>query len=162
MPAFAAPMTQLQTRLDALVRTAPGRVGVAVLDLESGDRAEGRGRDPAPMASVFKVPTAIAVLRRTQARSVPLSTVAHVRSEDRAPAWSPLAQRVPGAGLDLTLDALLEAMIADSDNTAVDVLLRWMGGPAEVTAAIHRLGLRGIRVDRSERELAYALWGVAA
>ena len=161
-PAFAAPMTQLQTRLETLVRTAPGKVGVAVLNLDSGARAEVRGGEPAPMASVFKLPTAIAVLRRTQERNLPLSTIIHARPEDRAPPWSPLAPRIPDAGLDLTLDALLEAMISDSDNTAADVLLRWIGGPAEVTSIIEHLGLRGIRVDRSELELAHALWGVPA
>jgi len=161
-PAFAAPMTQLQTRLETLVRTAPGKVGVAVLDLDSGARSEVRGREPAPMASVFKLPTAIAVLRRAQERGLPLSTIVHARWEDRAPPWSPLAPRIPEAGLDVTLDALLEAMISESDNTAADVLLRWIGGPAEVTSAIDRLGLRGIRVDRSERDLAHALWGLPA
>jgi beta-lactamase class A len=53
-------------------------------------------------------------------------------------------------------------MVADSDNTAADVLLRWMGGPQEVRRVLGRLGVRGIRVDRSERTLAYALWGVEA
>jgi beta-lactamase class A len=160
-PAFAAPMTPLQARLDALAAAAPGRLGVAILDLDSGARAAVRGREPAPMASVFKLPTAVAVMHRAGERGIPLSTRLHVGWEDRAPSWSPLAERMPAAGLDLTLDELLEAMVADSDNTAADVLLRWMGGPEPVSAVLRKLGLGGIRVDRSERELAYASAGLS-
>ena len=159
-PAVAAPMSDVQARLDALVRSAPGRFGVAVLDLDSGARATVRGRTPAPMASVFKLPTAVAVLHRAQEESLPLSTVLQVRAEERAPGWSPLAARVPPAGLDLTLQALLESMVTESDNTAADVLLRWMGGPGEVIARLARLAVRGIRIDRNERGLSQAAWGL--
>jgi len=161
-PAFAAPADTLQQRLDAISQRVPGRLGVAVLDLDSGVRATVRGELPAPMASVFKLPVAVAVLRRTQEQALPLSTSVHVGWDERSPGWSPLAERVPRQGVDLSLDALLESMVADSDNTAVDVLLRWMGGPAEVMATLRRLGVQGIRVDRSERTLAYALGGAEA
>jgi beta-lactamase class A len=159
-PAFTAPMTPLQARLDALATAAPGRLGVAILDLDSGARAAVRGREPAPMASVFKLPTAVAVMHRAEERRIPLSTRLHVGWEERAPNWSPLAERMPAAGLDLTLDELLEAMVADSDNTAADVLLRWMGGPEPVSGVLRKLGMGGIRIDRSERDLAYASAGL--
>jgi beta-lactamase class A len=161
-PAFAAPADRLQQRLEAISQRLPGRLGVAVLDLDSGVRATIRGELPAPMASVFKLPVAIAALRRAQEQALPLSTLVHVGWDERSPGWSPLAARIPRSGLDLSLDALVETMVADSDNTAADVLLRWLGGPDEVTGTLRRLGARGIRVDRSERTLAYALGGAEA
>jgi len=159
-PAFAAPMAPLQARLDALAETAPGRLGVVVLDLASGARAAVRGQEPAPMASVFKLPTAVAVLRRADQEQIPLSTPVHVRWDERTPGWSPLGERVPPAGLDVTLDALIESMVGESDNTAADVLLRWIGGPQKVTAILRQLGIGGIRVDRSERTIAYHAAGL--
>lgn len=161
-PAFAAPADTLQQRLEAISQRFPGRLGVAVLDLDSGARAAIRGELRAPMASVFKLPVAVAVLRRTQEQALPLSTSVHVSWDERSPDWSPLAKRIPRDGLDLSLDALVETMVADSDNTAADALLRWLGGPGEVTATLQRLGFQGIRVDRSERTLAYALGGAEA
>src|SRR5215467_5842343 len=159
-PAFAAPMAPLQARLDALAETAPGRLGVVVLDLDSGARAAVRGQEPAPMASVFKLPTAVAVLRRADQEQIPLSTLVHVRWDERTPGWSPLGERVNPAGLDVTLDALIESMVGESDNTAADVLLRWIGGPQKVTAILRQLGIGGIRVDRSERTIAYHAAGL--
>jgi len=113
------------------------------------------------MASVFKLPLAVAVLRRAQEQSIALTQLVHVRWEDRNPGWSPLAGRVPRDGLDLSLGALLEATVSESDNTAADVLLRWMGGPPEVMRILRRLGVQGIRIDRSERALALDLWGLS-
>jgi len=156
----ATPAGPLSQRLEDITRRVPGRLGVAVVDLDRGTRVAVHGDVPAPMASVFKLPLAIAVLRRTQEQAIPLSTPVHVLWEERNPGWSPLAQRVPRAGLDLSLESLLEAMVSESDNTAADVLLRWMKGPPEVMPILQRLGVGGIRIDRSERELAYDLWGL--
>lgn len=150
----------LSQQLEDIARRVPGRLGVAVVDLDRGTRVAVHGDVPAPMASVFKLPLAIAVLRRTQEQAIPLSTPVHVLWEERNPGWSPLAQRVPRAGLDLSLESLLEAMVSESDNTAADVLLRWMKGPPEVMPILQRLGVGGIRIDRSERDLAYDLWGL--
>ena len=150
----------LSQQLEDIARRVPGRLGVAVVDLDRGTRLGVHGDVPAPMASVFKLLLAVAVLRRTQEQAIPLSTPVHVLWEERNPGWSPLAQRVPRAGLDLSLESLLEAMVSESDNTAADVLLRWMKGPPEVMPILQRLGVGGIRIDRSERELAYDLWGL--
>ncbi len=40
-----------------------------------------------------------------------------------------------------------------SDNTAADALARLVGGPQKVTALLHQMNLRGIRVDRLEQQL---------
>ena len=159
-PAAAAPAPSLQQQLESIARRVPGKLGVAVLDLDRGTRAAVRGTSPAPMASVFKLPLAVAVLRRAQEQAIPLTVIVRVRWEDRNPGWSPLAQRVPRNGLDLSLGELLEAAVSKSDNTAADVLLRWMDGPPEVMRMLRRLGVEGIRIDRSERALALDLWGL--
>jgi beta-lactamase class A len=159
-PTVAASPGGLPQRLEAIARHVPGKLGVTVLHLDRGTRAAVRGDVPAPMASVFKLPLAVAVLRRAQEQGIALSLPVHVLWEERNPGWSPLAQRIPRSGLDLSLDALLEAAVSDSDNTAADTLLRWMRGPEEVMRLLRRLGLGGFRIDRSERELAYDLWGL--
>jgi len=159
-PALAAPAPPLQQRLESIARQVPGTLGVAVLDLDRGTRTAIRGDVAAPMASVFKLPLAVAVLRRAQERAIALDVPVHVRWEERAAGWSPLAPRVPPSGLDLPLEELLGAMVSQSDNTAADALLRWMDGPPEVMNVLRRLGLGGIRIDRSERAIALDLWGL--
>jgi beta-lactamase class A len=159
-PAGAAPAPSLQQQLDSIASRVPGKLGVAALDLDHGTRAAVRGAAPAPMASVFKLPLAVAVLRRAQEQAIPLIVPIHVRWEDRNPGWSPLAQRVPREGLVLSLAELLQATVSESDNTAADVLLRWLDGPQEVMRILRRLGVEGIRIVRSERALALDLWGL--
>jgi len=159
-PAFAAPAPSLQQTLESIARRVPGTLRVAVLDLDRGTKESIRGDEPAPMASVFKLPLAVAVLRRTQEQGIPLAMPVQVRWEERNPGWSPLAQRIPRDGLLLSLEALLAAAVSESDNTAADVLLRWMDGPPEVMRILRRLEVGGIRIARSERALALDLWGL--
>src|SRR5206468_2080589 len=52
-------------------------------------------------------------------------------------------------GVSMSIENFMEMMLAISDNSAADVVLREGGGPAEVTARMKRLGFSGIRVDRN-------------
>jgi beta-lactamase class A len=56
--------------------------------------------------------------------------------------------------------ALLDPMITRSDNTATDVLFRLVGGPSAVQDQMRALGIDGIRVDRSIRELLLVLYSL--
>src|SRR5215472_740118 len=72
-PALAAPAPSLQQKLESIARGVPGTLGVAILDLDRGTRVAIRGDEPAPMASVFKLPLAVTVLRRTREQGIALS-----------------------------------------------------------------------------------------
>ncbi len=52
-------------------------------------------------------------------------------------------------GVSLSIENLMEMMLAISDNSAADLMLREAGGPEAVTTRMRELGLPGIRVDRS-------------
>jgi beta-lactamase class A len=56
-------------------------------------------------------------------------------------------------GVALSVRNLLELMLLISDNSATDVCLRLAGGGAAVTARMRALGIEGINVNRSTREL---------
>src|SRR3546814_13190561 len=49
--------------------------------------------------------------------------------------------------------AVLRAAVAQSDNTASDLLLRRIGGPRALTRFFQRRGIESFRVDRYEYEL---------
>ena len=150
-------------RLDAEIRTiaaaAGGTVGVSIVRLESGERVSVRGGERFPMASVFKLPLAVEILHRADAGSLPLDRVVRFTAADLSPGHSPLAAQFPRGG-EQSVEGLLERMLVESDNTAADLLLPLAGGPAGVTARLRALGIDGIRVDRSEVELAWSYFGV--
>lgn len=109
------------------------------------------------MASVFKLPLAMAVLDRTH-----LDDPVTVEPSSVRPYRSPIAERAPKGGIIMTVGELLEAMIVESDNTAADLLLDLTGGPRAVNNYLHKLQVDGIRIDRSEGQMALDYAGVTA
>jgi beta-lactamase class A len=89
----------------------------------------------------------------------PLEVRMKLEPSDVRPFRSPIADRSPHGGIVLTLEEVLDAVIIESDNTAADLLLRLLPG-SSVNAYVHKLGIDGIRVDRSEGEMAIDYAGV--
>jgi len=150
----------LEARFRTLAAPAGGEVGVSVLHLETGHGASFHGRERFPMASVFKLPLAVAFLARVDRGELRLDQSVVLGPADmRSP--GPLSERAPTGGITVSLRELLEAMLLDSDNTAADLLLPLSGGPEVVTARLDAAGLDDIRIDRSEAELAFDSYGVS-
>src|SRR5262249_42587165 len=55
-----------------------------------------------------------------------------------------------GSSMRFSVDRLLVAAVSESDNTAVDALIRLVGGPQVVTAYLRQHGIDGMRVDLGE------------
>jgi beta-lactamase class A len=149
----------LEQRVADLARNAGGTVGVSILHIESGKGANVRGATALPMASVFKLPVAYELLRRVDRGVVRMDQRIALSPADLRTGQSPIAERAPNAGITLSIGELLEAMLVDGDNTAADLLLPLAGGPEVITAQLDEAGLGGIRVDRSEAELAFDTYG---
>lgn len=106
------------------------------------------------MRSVYKLPIAIAVFRLVDEGRLRLDSMVTVTPADFAPMYSPLRAAAKGRPVTVTVDSLVMLMVAQSDNTASDVLLQLAGGPEAVTAGLRAWGATDVRVDRFERELA--------
>lgn len=133
----------------AIVGPAGGRVGFAALDLQSGKTLEWQADERFPTQSVFKLPIAIEVLLRVDAGTLDLQRAVALGAADaRGGAAGTLA--VPTTR---TIGDLLEVMIIHSNNVACDKLLALMGGPAVVDARMRKLGIDGITIRFSEREM---------
>lgn len=133
-PAAAASSPQLQTleqQLASLLEGQPANVGMAALDLRSGELVSVRGDVPFPMASTVKVAVAANYL----------SQVEYGRRS--------LDDRIAGR----SARSLLEAMMIRSDNQATDILMRDLGGPETLQAWLVQQGVSGIRIDRNIAQL---------
>ena len=131
------------------------RLGVFAVDTGSGRTVEHRADERFAYASTVKALAVGALLAQTSAgdlqRSVPIT------SGDLAAGYSPVTeQRVGGA---MTLEELCDAAVRFSDGTAFDLLLRELGGPTGLDAALERVGDRVTQVSRSEPELNSAVPG---
>ncbi len=132
---------------------AKGRLGVAVLHVETGERIAFHSDERFPMQSVFKLPLAVTMLSKVDAGDAKLDDVVTIKPQDlRSGPANALADVLPKGGTR-TVRQLIETMIIDSDNTAADLLLARVGGAEVVTRKLHALGIDGVDVSRSEAEL---------
>jgi beta-lactamase class A len=142
-------------------RAAPGVLGFALMNLESGEHFAVHGDRRFPMQSVFKAPLGAAALAELDAGRLRLDEAVIVEAHDLSPAWSPMADAWP-ARRDYTLGEVLTAAVTHSDNTAADLLMKRIGGPGAVSAWLSGERLNEIRIDRYERELQTDVYGMAS
>jgi len=129
-PAVAASspsLINLEQQLASLVANKSADVGIAALDLNTGETVSIKGNTPFPMASTVKV--AIAALY-----------LAQVDNGRRS-----LDDRISGT----SARGLMARMLIHSDNRATDILLGDLGGPNAVHAWLRDNGVTGLRVDRT-------------
>jgi beta-lactamase class A len=130
-------------------------VGLSVLHLESGRSVSHRGGERFQMASVFKVPVAIAVLDAVEKGRLRLDQDVEILESDREEVgpindtWKP--------GMRVTVAYMVDVMLVDSDNTAADKLIALLGGPAVAEKALTARGVSGIRISLDEKGLGVAM-----
>jgi len=106
-------------------------VGVAALDLNSGETVSIKGNTPFPMASTVKVGIAALYL-------------AQVDNGRRSLDDTINGQSVRG---------LMRRMLVFSDNRAADILFKDVGGPHALQAWLDDNGVKGLHVDRTIADL---------
>jgi len=124
----------VQQQLSMLVTSKTSDVGIAAMDLNTGEAVSVRGNRHYPMASTVKVAVAATYLSEVDAGRRTLGD--------------------PVAGT--TAEALMNRMLIHSDNVATDQLIAALGGPATVNNWLHANNLSGIRVDRTIAQLLAA------
>jgi beta-lactamase class A len=138
-------------------RRAAGRLGVAVLDAARERHLVYRADERFAMCSTFKWLLGAQVLSRTAAGMEQLSRVVKY-DETALLEYAPVTRaRVNEGGM--TVSELVSAAIQYSDNTAANLLLRAVGGPASFTAYLRQLGDQITRLDRFEPDLNSAIRG---
>jgi beta-lactamase class A len=129
-PALAASNPHLQSleqQLSQLLAGRSGDVGVAALDLATGETIAVNGDKAYPMASTMKVAVAAAYLDQVEAGRRTLD------------------DRIAGQ----SARSLIESMMIKSNNTSTDLLIANLGGPRAIQEWLEHNQIRGLRVDRN-------------
>jgi len=89
-------------------------------------------------------------------RVLTLDEKVRVEAGDLVPAkvHSPVRDKYPQGGVELSVGELLRSTLVESDGTTSDVLLRLVGGPGRVNEYLRGLGVEGIVVATTEKEMA--------
>ena len=132
-------LLSLEQQLNSMVAGKSADVGIAALDLNSGETVSIKGNTPFPMASTVKVAVAALYL-------------AQVDNGRRS-----LDDMIDGQ----SARSLMRRMLVHSDNHATDILLADLGGPRAVHDWLRDNGITGLSVDRNISDLLHSkrdLW----
>ncbi|MGI5146366.1 class A beta-lactamase [Plantactinospora sp. CA-294935] len=157
-PASTAPPTAAAPRrhehLVRLERKFDARLGLYALATGTGSVVAHRADDRFAFCSTFKGLAAAAVLARNPMSH--LDTVVRYAERDLT-ANAVITRRHVGRGM--TIRQLCDAAVRHSDGTAGNLLLRDLGGPAQLTAYTRSLGDTVTRMDRIEPAITQATPG---
>jgi beta-lactamase class A len=137
--------------LRALEVSFKGRIGAYALDTATGKTIVYRSGERFPLLSTFKAMVSAAALHKARTSDPGLmERVVHWTADDLKPN-SPVTEKHVKDGL--TVAELCKAAITYSDNTAGNMVLKQIGGPAGLTRYFRTLKDPISRLDRWETEL---------
>jgi beta-lactamase class A len=127
-------VASLQNELSMLVTTKSADLGIAALDLNTGEMVSVRGNQRYPLASTVKVAVAATYL-------------SYVENGERS-----LDDKISGH----TAAELMKLMLVHSNNHATDLLIGNLGGPETVQKWLDWHHVEGVRIDRTIGQLLSA------
>ena len=130
-----------------------GRMGVHILDSQSGRRIGYDDDARFAMASTCKVPLAAAILWQVDHGAFPPTHLLPISRDQLLPNSPVVEQQLAAGHQGMSVRDLCAAAVTYSDNTAANVLFAGMGGPAPLTAFVRSIGDEVTRFDRNETEL---------
>ena len=139
--------SSFEQRIADLANPALGRIGVAAVDLTTGEQIMVLGDQLFPMASTSKIAVAGAYLEMVEQGRYSLTSEFPLMLPVRSAKYStPKAPVRPGNYMQ-AID-LIEIMITRSSNPATDALLAAVGGPAVVNDWVRRQGINDFSLNR--------------
>ncbi|HSJ78872.1 MAG TPA: serine hydrolase [Erythrobacter sp.] len=139
--------SSFEQRIADLANPALGRIGVAAIDLATGEEVMVLGDQLFPMASTSKIAVAAAYLEMVEQGRFSLTSefplMLPVASAKYSSAKAPVR-----AGQHMPAIDLIEIMITRSSNPATDALLAAVGGPANVNSWMRSQGLIDFSINR--------------
>jgi beta-lactamase class A len=147
-PTFEAIYTTgFEQRIAELADGSEGRIGVAAMDLETGEQLSVLGDQLFPMASTSKIAIAATYLDMVEKGKFSLTSEWPLLIRMRSPRFS--SPKAPvRQGKYMQAIELMEIMITHSSNSATDGLLAAVGGPIKVNEWVRRQGINNFSIDR--------------
>jgi beta-lactamase class A len=149
----------LLEELARIAAASKGTVGVTAIDLATGDVTAFNADERFGMASTFKVPVAVYALRLAHEGRLSLTEPIPVRREDMIEPGV-LFEHFRHPGVAISLLNAIELSVTISDNSATDIVLQRVGGPAAVQGWLKSLGYAEMNIG--SRTVKDTFTGVAA
>ena len=154
---YALDSAKLLQAVQAEESTLQARIGMAVIDTNTGSTWDYRGDERFPLNSTHKTFTCAALLAKVDQQALSLNQLVSI-SKEMLMAYSPITEKSLSAQT-MTLGALCQAAVSYSDNTAANLAFDAIGGSTGFNAFMRSLGDEQTRLDRKEPDLNEATPG---
>jgi beta-lactamase class A len=145
-----------QEQFERIEKDLGGRLGVFALNTATGAQLGHRADERFAFCSTFKVFAASGVLTKSlQVPGLMQQRITYQQSD--LVTYSPITEKHVGEGMILA--DICAAALQYSDNTAGNILIKTLGGPAGVQAFARSIGNTEFRLDRWETALNTAIPG---
>ncbi len=151
-----ASTASIKQKLATIEASYDGRIGISAINTANNETIQYRENERFPFCSTSKVMAVAAILKRSMHESNYLQKNIIYKSDDVV-THSPITEKNIEKGM--TISELSEATLTTSDNTAMNLLLKELGGPSAVTKFARSIGDFQYRLDRWEPELNSSIPG---
>ncbi len=138
---------KLLGRLEAYEKSMDGVLGVAWIDLKTGETGSLHGNVLFPQASAIKVPILIEMFRQRENGSIRFEDKVTIEPAESVGGSGVLQGRLKNGAISVTIEEIVREMIASSDNTATNWCIRRVG-LERVTRTMAELGFPRTRLQR--------------
>ncbi len=128
-----------------MIKSIPGKVGFYYKNLITQDTLSFQDDIPLQAASVIKIPILIETFSRLQLKTISKTDIFTINKEDKLPSCGAL--NYMHDGLQVTLEDLYTLMIILSDNTATNLLIKYLG-MEQINTTLKNIGLVHTKLNR--------------
>lgn len=138
-------MQQLSKDLKPIIKRADMDMGICAIDLDTNERIDVKGDKRMVAASMIKLAVAASFLEAVEEGTLSLDDTYTLKEKDFVEGTGTLGNENPGT--KITYEELFEMMIAESDNTAANILIKAVGMKT-VNDTAKRLDLSHTKLNR--------------
>ncbi len=162
MPLFAnakqIDSASIQTSLEKLEASSGGRLGIYAINTSNNMHIQYRAKELFPFCSTGKIMVVAAILEESEKNPALLQKkITYSQKDVDESGYAPIAKQHIDRGMSIA--ELCKAAIEYSDNTAMNLLLKVVGGPKAITSFARSIHNNTFRLDRWEPDLNTAIPG---
>lgn len=147
-----AQQLSLKSQLNTIIQSKNASIGIAVQGPGDQNAIIINANHRFPMQSVYKFPLALAVLKQVDEGKLALNQKIKITKADLLPTYSPMRDKYPEGGVELSLADVISYSVSLSDNNACDILFRLIGGTAVADQYVKSLGVKNMAITTTEEE----------
>lgn len=144
---------KLRKSIAGIAKEHDGKLGVGVINFNTGDTLTYNGDDLFPMAQLGNLPIGLLTLNIVDRQGASLSYKVPVKAHElQENSFCPLLNKYPKTDTEISLNDLVAYMIGFDDENATDILTRQIGGLNNINQFLTEQNIRGMKMTATQKD----------